>query len=84
MTESTLRDTAREATWTPCLVRVDRETILRGLITNISPSGAELRCKFPFESQQKIDLVMPSDQSRQSAFIVRGRGNKFGIRWDQD
>ncbi len=83
MNDSILRDAAREATWMQCLVRVDQETIVRGLITNVSTSGAELCCKFQLQNEQTIDVVSPNGSPRRTASIIRVDGNRFGIRWQQ-
>lgn len=79
--ERKLRCGFRETTWTPCIVRANGTRIIRGLITNISGSGAELRCKFPFEAQQRVEVFAPNQSSRQIAQIVRDDGNRFGLKW---
>ena len=81
MSDSNLRDSAREATWLQCLVRLDPDTILRGLITNASTSGAELRCKCQLQIGQIIEIATHNCGPRKSASIMRVDGNRFGIRW---
>ncbi|MCR9270539.1 MAG: hypothetical protein ACX94B_07535 [Henriciella sp.] len=81
MTARLVRHEQREATWTPCLIRVDHATIIRGLITNTSDSGAELRCKFQFETQQRIEVFAPNESLRRTAKIVREHGNQYGLEW---
>lgn len=81
MSDSILRDSAREATWLQCLVRVDRDSIVRGLITNASGSGAELRCKYQLQIGQTIEVATHNGSPRRSASIIRFDGNSFGIQW---
>ncbi len=81
MSERILRHGFRDTTWTPCIVRAERTRIVRGLITNISGTGAELRCKFPLEQDQKIEVFAPSEDARRLATIVRDDGNIFGLEW---
>ena len=81
MSDNILRDSAREATWLQCLVRVDQDTIVRGLITNASGSGAELRCKCQLQIGQIIEVAALNCSPRKSAEIIRVDGNRFGIQW---
>ncbi len=81
MEHSIFRDTAREATWLQCLVRVDPETIVRGLITNVSDSGAELRCKHQLHIGQSIEVATHNGSPRKRASITRVDGNCYGVQW---
>ena len=81
MNDSVLRESVREATWLQCLVRVNQDTIVRGLITNVSGSGAELRCKYQLEIVQTIEVAAHHSGPRKSASIIRADGNRFGIQW---
>jgi hypothetical protein len=81
MSDSVLRESVREATWLQCLVRVNQDTIARGLMTNVSGSGAELRCKYQLEIGQTIEVAAHHSGPRKSASIIRADGNRFGIQW---
>jgi len=81
MSDSVLRGSVRKATWLQCLVRVNQDTIARGLITNASGSGAELRCKHQLEIGQTIEVAAHNSGPRKSASIIRVDGNRFGIQW---
>lgn len=83
MSASRLRNSSRETTWRQCLVRVDQRTLVRGLLTNVSHSGAELRCKYPFEHRQQIEVFSSQTESRRHAQIMRNDGNCFGVEWSQ-
>lgn len=77
----TLRNADRESAWKQCLIRIDRTNIVRGLLTNASDTGAEIRCKFPFESEQRVEVFSSTQVSHRHARIVRNDGNSYGIKW---
>lgn len=81
MGDAALRDSTREPTWLRCLLRVDQETIVHGLITNVSRSGAELCSNCQLEIGQKIEVAMLNYGSRSHAAVIRVNGNRFGIQW---
>lgn len=76
-----LRHAQRDPAWRQCLVRVDPTTIIRGLLTDTSDTGAQLRCKGLLEMQDLIDVYSSEETSRRRARVVRHDGNSFGLEW---
>lgn len=76
-----LRHAHRDLAWRQCLVRIDPTTIIRGLLTDTSETGAQLRCKYLLQADALIDVYSTDETSRRRARVVRHDGNSFGLEW---